>query len=282
MKIKFVPMDIEVEADSSKSLLDIAKDNGIQIKSVCGGTPSCAECKIQIKEGEYNVLPPSDREISLIGTAHFVDRSRLSCQLRCFGDVTIDMNEQIEKQTSGTSTKRPRGKAQKGEGEESHAVEGSILLGGNDLEIFGTTGEMGIDRTNERRAVQVFDEDETRRALEQIRRKRAQQEKRNNEDDDEYVKKLKNRDRKYESYGSGDDDEDGDNKKSGRDNRKAKGNRNNRSNNPKNKRGGKPNHRNKKASGGGDAKAEGRNESSKNRGPRKNNRNRSRKPKSSD
>lgn len=230
MKIKFDPLDIEIEGDSARSLLDLAKDAGVQIKSVCGGTPSCAECKVQIKEGEYNVLPPTDKELSLIGTAQFVDRSRLACQLKCFGDVVIDMNEQIEKQASGASAKKPRGKAQKAEGEESHAIEGSILLGGTDLEIFGSN--VGVDRTNERRAVQVFDEDETRRALEQIRRKREQQARKNeSDDDDEYVQKLKRRGKKYDDYGPGDNDEggdlskleDGDNKKGGRRNHKPRG-----------------------------------------------------------
>lgn len=275
MKIKFVPQDIEIEGDSSKSLLDLAKDAGIQIKSVCGGTPSCAECKIQIKEGEYNVLPPSDKEISLIGSAHFVDQSRLSCQLKCFGDVVIDMNEQIEKQSSGASTKRPQGKAQKAEGEESHAIEGSILLGGADLDIFGTTGEVGVDRTNERRAVQVFDEDETRRALEQIRRKREAASKRKSDDDDEYLKKLKRRDRKNQKYGDSDEEEGKEfsDKKSGssKEGRKPnnRNNRNNKNRNNKNFKG------KKQASGeGGSKPSKPKNKS----GNKPGNKNKNRKP----
>ncbi|MFK8138495.1 MAG: 2Fe-2S iron-sulfur cluster-binding protein [Bdellovibrionales bacterium] len=212
MKIKFIPMDKEIEADSTKSVLELAKDHGIQIKSVCGGTPACAECRVQITEGEHNLLPPSEREVSLIGSAHFVDRSRLACQMVCFGDVTIDMNEQIEKQSSGASTKRPRGKAQKAEGEESHAVEGSILLGGADLDIFGANGNVGIDRTDERRATEVFDQDETKRALDQIRKQRERERNKKEEDDsdDEYLNKLKKRQRKNNSYAKKDSEDSGD------------------------------------------------------------------------
>ncbi|MEC9283430.1 MAG: 2Fe-2S iron-sulfur cluster-binding protein [Bdellovibrionota bacterium] len=265
MKIKFVPQNIEVEVDSNKSVLEMAKEAGVQIKSVCGGTPSCAECKVQIAQGEYNVLPPSDREISLIGTAHFVDHSRLSCQLKCFGDVTIDLNEQIEKQASGAYAKKPSGKAQKAEGEESHAVEGSILLGGSDLDMFGASTQVGIDRTNERRAVEVFDEDETKRALEQIRRKREREKQNRKEDDsdDEYIKKLRSRNKKFQTYGEADEEEDmssksGPSKKSGgRNNRNAKsGNqkarRDNRSKNPQ-----------------ASNKAAGKSGDSNNKGPRK-------------
>lgn len=150
MKIKFYPTDKECEINSDQSVLDVAKDNGIQIKSVCGGIPSCAECRIQIKEGEYNVLPPSPEEIALIGNAAFVDRSRLSCQLKCFGDVTIDLSEQIDKQESGAFNKKPRGRATVAEGKESVAVEGSILLGGQDLEMFkGKASEQESMKTDE-------------------------------------------------------------------------------------------------------------------------------------
>ncbi len=138
-KVKFFPIDKEFEISSQDSVLDVAKDNGIHIKSVCGGLPSCAECRIQIKEGEYNVLAPSPEEVALIGTAHFVDRSRLSCQLHCFGDITIDLTEQIEKAKRGVNTKKARGAKTKTEETESHAVEGSIILGGADLEMFKKT-----------------------------------------------------------------------------------------------------------------------------------------------
>ncbi len=267
MKIKFVPQNIEVEVDSNKSVLEIAKEAGVQIKSVCGGTPSCAECKVQIAQGEYNVLPPSDREISLIGTAHFVDHSRLSCQLKCFGDVTIDLNEQVEKQASGAYAKKPRGKAQKAEGEESHAVEGSILLGGSDLDMFGASTQVGIDRTNERRAVEVFDEDETKRALEQIRRKREREKQNRKEDDgdDEYIKKLRSRNKKFQTYGEADDEEDvssksGQSKKTG-----GKNQRNSKSGNQKPRR----DSRSKNSQQGQKAKAKSGDSSAKNKGPRK-------------
>jgi hypothetical protein len=53
---------------------------------------------VRVVEGDYNVLPPGSAELSLIGTAHFVDRRRLSCQLKCFGDITVDLSEQIKKE----------------------------------------------------------------------------------------------------------------------------------------------------------------------------------------
>lgn len=124
MKVKFVPQNIEVEIKPNESVLKVAQDHGIHIQSVCKGIPSCAECRVHIKEGETNVVPPLQPELELIGTAYYIDQRRLSCQLRCFGDVVIDLTEQIEKEHK--STKNPQGRFVK-EREASHARMGNIL-----------------------------------------------------------------------------------------------------------------------------------------------------------
>lgn len=125
MKVKFVPQNIEVEATPEKSLLQIATDNQIEIKSICKGVPSCAECRVRIVEGESNVLPPNKTELGLIGTNWRIDSRRLSCQVRCFGDVTVDLAEQIERQEN--QSKKVRGfRTQKHI--ESRAVQDTMLL----------------------------------------------------------------------------------------------------------------------------------------------------------
>jgi 2Fe-2S ferredoxin len=98
MKVKFVPQNVEFDIKPGESVLHLAQDHGIYIKSVCKGVPSCAECRVRVTEGDYNVMPPGSEELSLIGSGHFIDRRRLSCQLKCFGDITVDMSEQIAKE----------------------------------------------------------------------------------------------------------------------------------------------------------------------------------------
>ncbi len=125
MKVKFLPMNVEHEIEFNETVLHLAQRQDIHIQSVCKGIPSCAECRIQIKQGENNVPPPSSKELSLIGTAYYVDQSRLSCQLRCFGDVVVDLSEQIEKETR--VAKRPQGRAVRPDGEKSAAVKGILI-----------------------------------------------------------------------------------------------------------------------------------------------------------
>ncbi len=125
MKIKFLPQNIEVEGTPNKSLLQIATENKLEIRSICKGVPSCAECRVKIKEGEANIMPPTKAELNLIGTSHFIDGRRLSCQVRCFGDVTVDLTEQVEK--SANQSKKIRG-FRTSKQQESKAVNDTMIL----------------------------------------------------------------------------------------------------------------------------------------------------------
>jgi 2Fe-2S ferredoxin len=130
VKVKFMPQNIELEIKPNQSVKDLADKNGIFIKSICNGLPSCAECRIRVTEGEHNVLPPSAKELNLIGTGYFIDQRRLSCQLLCFGDVTVDMTEQLEKQKQGP--KRTQG-SRKVEITTSHAITGNLIEQDQDI-----------------------------------------------------------------------------------------------------------------------------------------------------
>lgn len=169
MKVKFVPQNIELEIKPNQSVLDLAHQNGIHIQSVCKGVPSCAECRVNLAEGEHNVFPPTRKELNLIGTAHYVDRRRLSCQLKCFGDIVVDLANQIEKENAAVA-KRPRGKAQK-EGESS-AVMGNIILE-EDLSTVekGKIKQVDLDLNKAERELIA---EETRLALEKIKRRQKQ------------------------------------------------------------------------------------------------------------
>ena len=126
MKVKFIPQNIELEIQPDQSVMQVAHENGVKIKSICNGMPSCAECRVKLVEGESNVLPPSAKELSLIGSGYFIDQRRLSCQLRCFGDVTVDLEEQVAKAERDTH-KRPQGSLRKDDAEESFAVTGNLI-----------------------------------------------------------------------------------------------------------------------------------------------------------
>ena len=124
MKIKFVPQNVEIDVDPSKTLLQLATENGLKIKSICGGIASCSECRVKIVEGENSIPEPSKSELNLIGTSYYIDGRRLSCQVRCFGSVTVDLTEQLNKVDS---QKKVRGFKQK-DPKELSAVHDTMIL----------------------------------------------------------------------------------------------------------------------------------------------------------
>jgi ferredoxin len=162
MKIKFLPQNIDVDVVPGQSILDTALKNDIYIKSVCKGVPSCAECRIKVKEGDYNILAPGPKELSLIGTAYYVDQRRLACQSRCFGDVVVDLTEQLEKQEA--SPKKPRGKVVKDEGE-------SVARAGNIMQTEMNEGMVRYDQKI-RKAEELLMKQEQKRAIDRIKNKK--------------------------------------------------------------------------------------------------------------
>ncbi len=125
MKIKLIPQNIELEGNSNKSLMQICHENGIAIKSICKGVPSCAECRVYIQAGDHNILPPNKAELNLIGTSYFLDGRRLSCQVKCFGDITVDLTEQVDRPDS--QNKKVRGFRSQNK-TETKAVQDTMIL----------------------------------------------------------------------------------------------------------------------------------------------------------
>jgi ferredoxin len=127
MKVKFLPQDVEHEIRQGQTVMDLAHEKGIAIRSTCNGLPSCAECRVKVVDGEWNLNPPSRKELGLIGTGFYIDQRRLSCQMLCFGDVTVDLSEQVEKAAEGPVTKKFLTKVHKASASESHSVGGVLI-----------------------------------------------------------------------------------------------------------------------------------------------------------
>lgn len=133
MKVKFLPQDVELEIQQGQTVMDLAHKNNIPIRSTCNGMPSCAECRVKVTDGDWNTNPPSRKELSLIGTGYYIDQRRLSCQMLCFGDITVDTTEQVEKSAEGPVTKKFLTKVHKETAAQSHSLGGVMLEENNQL-----------------------------------------------------------------------------------------------------------------------------------------------------
>ena len=133
MKIKFIPHNIEVDVDPNSSLLDIAKKEGIVIQSSCNGMCSCGDCRVFLQEGGSNTLPPSSKELDLIGATHSVDQRRLACQVYSFGNLVVDLTEQKDRLERGKISQQFLDKARKKTIDDVHSADGILIQDDEDM-----------------------------------------------------------------------------------------------------------------------------------------------------
>jgi len=89
-KVTFMPQGTTVETPGDTSLLDTALANDISLEHACGGFAACTTCHVIVKQGEDFLSEIEETEEDMLdnvegGTLH----SRLACQARVSGDVTV-------------------------------------------------------------------------------------------------------------------------------------------------------------------------------------------------
>ena len=72
-----------LEGDNNSTLMEIIRDQGLDIDAACGGCCACATCHVYIDEKWFNKLSSKDdEEESMLDQAFDVKKnSRLSCQI---------------------------------------------------------------------------------------------------------------------------------------------------------------------------------------------------------
>ena len=72
-----------LQGDNNLTLMEIIRDQGVDIEAACGGCCACATCHVYINDKWLNKLEPRDEdEESMLDQAFDVKiNSRLSCQI---------------------------------------------------------------------------------------------------------------------------------------------------------------------------------------------------------
>jgi len=80
--IIFQPHGRKVEAIKGKTILEAAKDSGVNINSICGGEGLCGKCRIIVREGRENLSLPTEAEKRALSKEDLMNSFRLACQTR--------------------------------------------------------------------------------------------------------------------------------------------------------------------------------------------------------
>ncbi len=85
-RIAFISADggrREIDAETGRSVLEIAWAHGIEVEGACEGSMACSTCHVILSEADYDRLPPSseDEEDMLDLAWGVTPGSRLGCQI---------------------------------------------------------------------------------------------------------------------------------------------------------------------------------------------------------
>jgi uncharacterized 2Fe-2S/4Fe-4S cluster protein (DUF4445 family) len=85
--IDFEPVGRRGECPPGRSLLDCARQLGVDLVSVCGGAGSCGRCIVQILDGGVSVPAPGEGEY--LGSEELAEGYRLACQAMPLGACKV-------------------------------------------------------------------------------------------------------------------------------------------------------------------------------------------------
>lgn len=125
--VNLKPQETSFQIDEDTNLLTALREEGIYIKSSCGGYASCSDCLVKVVDGFDNINGPSFEETQMIGNVFHITKERLACQVKVTGEVTIDISRHdqaadaaktVQKNSKFSKSKAPVKKRSKAEVDE--------------------------------------------------------------------------------------------------------------------------------------------------------------------
>ena len=90
--ITFLPSGKTVSVAEGTTILQACIDNELHLEHACGGFCACTTCHVIIREGEDNVSEMAFEEEDKLDSCEGVTlRSRLGCQSKVQGDITVEI-----------------------------------------------------------------------------------------------------------------------------------------------------------------------------------------------
>lgn len=92
---RFQPSGSKTASQVDASILDLARDAGVSIESICGGTGKCGKCRIALASGTHLLSPVNENERRNLSDEETETGLRLACQARVIseGDIVVAVPE---------------------------------------------------------------------------------------------------------------------------------------------------------------------------------------------
>ncbi|RJP70311.1 MAG: DUF4445 domain-containing protein [Candidatus Abyssobacteria bacterium SURF_17] len=100
----FQPSGQRGRVEEGKNLLEVSRELGVDIESVCGGTKTCGKCKVRVQRGFFerhgihsqmeHLSPVTEEERELLTDDELSSGYRLACAAQVQGDVLLYVPEE--------------------------------------------------------------------------------------------------------------------------------------------------------------------------------------------
>lgn len=105
-RVIFQPNGRQDDVPVGTTLLNAARNMGVEIESICGGHQTCSKCKVRVETGDFPkfgvrsssaaLTPPGERERQYAARYSFAADERMSCACQVLGDVVISVPEESQ------------------------------------------------------------------------------------------------------------------------------------------------------------------------------------------
>jgi 2Fe-2S ferredoxin len=86
------PAAIALTGREGQTILEICEEHDIPLEHSCGGNCACSTCHVIIRQGMEHVSEAEEDELDQLDEAEGLTlRSRLGCQTKVYGDVTVEI-----------------------------------------------------------------------------------------------------------------------------------------------------------------------------------------------
>jgi len=100
--VKLTVNGIENEVKGGQRLVLAIEGTGVNIGHRCGGNAKCTTCRVTITSGEPDQM--TEAEYQVLSEKGLLEQTRLSCQIVCDRDMSVEPGFLLEDQEEWTDT----------------------------------------------------------------------------------------------------------------------------------------------------------------------------------
>ena len=93
---------VENEVESGQRLVLAIEGTGVNIGHRCGGNAKCTTCRVTISDGEPDTMTQAEHEV--LSEKGLLGETRLSCQIICDHDMSVEPGFLLENEAEWTDT----------------------------------------------------------------------------------------------------------------------------------------------------------------------------------